>query len=61
MYLIRRVTDGALVADQHKRAGASYTRDVRIARVFRTRDAAERERCPENESVIALEDYLYIR
>jgi hypothetical protein len=61
MYLLQRTLDGALVADQQKRAGASYTRDVRGARIFSTRAAAEHDRCPENESVIALEDYLHIR
>jgi len=30
----------------------SYTRFLQKARVFPTREAAERERCPENEKVI---------
>jgi hypothetical protein len=55
MYVIRR-DDGAFVAPPGQRS--SYTRDLTRARTFQTREAAERERCPENERVVHTDDVL---
>jgi hypothetical protein len=53
IWLLKR-NDGAYVAP----AGSwhSYTRDIREARKFASLAEAERERCPENESIVALYD-----
>lgn len=55
MYVIRR-TDGLYVA----RFGSSrsYTRCLQHAQTFRTREEAERHRCPENERIAVLEDEM---
>ena len=50
-YIIMR-QDGAFVTPSG--SASSYTRDILKARKFATREAAERERCPENESVVSL-------
>lgn len=57
-YVLRR-TDGAYVADMSKNpTGSSYTNKLQHAQVFHTREAAERNRCIENETVVALEEIL---
>lgn len=49
-YVLRRTNDtGGYVAKPGSRS--SYVRDIRCARRFPTREAAERDRCPENEVV----------
>lgn len=57
MYVIKRTDQGggylAAPGSAH-----SYTKNLERARIFATRDAAERERCPENEVVKALESCL---
>lgn len=55
MYVIVR-QDGAFVAPPGSEH--SYTNDLREARTFRTREDAERERCPENETVMMVESLL---
>lgn len=50
MFVIKRLPDGAYAAppgEQH-----SYTKQLQRARTFGTREAAERELCPENEVVV---------
>jgi hypothetical protein len=50
-YIIKR-TDGAMVADMRRNpTGSSYTRNPEYARVYATREAAERDLCPENERI----------
>lgn len=49
-YVIIRVSDGAYVAPHG--SGHSYCRGLQDAAVFSSREAAERERCPENEIII---------
>lgn len=56
MYVLQRVDDGAFVAPPGSQK--SYTRYLQEALVFQTREAAERERCPENERILAVEDAM---
>jgi len=49
-YVIQRTTDGAYVARPGSRS--SYVRELQHARVFLSREAAERERCPGNERIV---------
>ena len=51
-YVLRR-NDGKFVAPSGSRN--SYTKRLQDARKFSTQEDAERERCPENESVIRLD------
>lgn len=47
--------DGAFVADMRKStSGGSYTRDVLKAKVYPTKEAAEADRCPGNETARSL-------
>jgi hypothetical protein len=55
MYVLRR-DDGAYVAQPGSER--SYTTKLEHARTFSTRAAAEDDRCPGNESVVAVEDLL---
>lgn len=50
MFALKRNSDGKYVA----RPGSknSYTKFLQHARVFRTREEAERDRCPENERIV---------
>lgn len=58
-YVIRRADQGGgWVADQRKRAGGSYTWRLQDARVFATKEEAERERCPGNEGIQTVEEAL---
>jgi hypothetical protein len=57
MYVLQRTNQGGgYVA----RPGSlrSYTRKLQHARTFATREQAERERCPENERVVTVEDAM---
>lgn len=59
MYVLRRTSDGKFVADTQKsRDGSSYTRDLLQARIFDTREQADRDRCPGNEVVCQVESLL---
>ncbi len=40
------------------RRGASYTRRLEQARIYGTKDEAERDRCPENEVAVTVESRL---
>lgn len=53
-YVIKRTTDGAYVA----RPGnpSSYVRALQLARAFISREAAELERCPDNECIVLVDD-----
>lgn len=55
-YVIKRRPDGAYVAPSGSKS--SYTRVLQNARVFATKEAAEGNRCPENEYVVPVEDEL---
>lgn len=55
MYVIIR-TDGSFVA--RSGSASSYTNALQRARTWPTREAAERERCPENERVTSLQDAM---
>lgn len=57
MYILKR-SDGAYVADITKSNGASYTNKLQHARVFATREAAEKDRCPGNEYVVTLAEEM---
>ena len=51
--------DGAFVADMRlSETGSSYTRSLQKARVYQTRNAADTNRCPGNERVVAVEELL---
>ena len=53
-YLLRRTDQGGgfLAAPG---SGASYTHDLRRARLFQTKEQAEAERCPDNEVPVPLD------
>jgi len=53
MFVIKRVTDGKYVADQRKRAGKSYTTNLKYVKLFATAEEAARDLCPGNEIVIS--------
>jgi hypothetical protein len=54
-YVIIR-DDGVYVA--RPGSARSYTPYLQKARLFPTREAAERERCPENEAVLSVEEAM---
>lgn len=56
MYVIQR-TDGAYVAMPG--IPSSYTRLLQDARTFATREQAERERCPGNESIVRVDQVMH--
>ena len=47
MYVIERTDQGG----GYLRQGGGWTRRLDRVRIFQTREAAERERCPDNEIV----------
>lgn len=52
MYLIKR-TDGAFVANVSiNPTGSSYTRNLLYAQTYRTREAAQRDLCHGNETIV---------
>lgn len=55
MYVLQR-TDGAYVA--RSGSASSYTRVLQNARVYTTREAAEGDRCVDNESVRSVDSIL---
>ena len=58
MYLIIR-DDGALVADMRKSTtGSSYTRDIRQAQRYTSKEQAQNDLCPANERIITLAEWL---
>lgn len=52
-YVLRR-TDGAYVAPHG--SPSSYVKAIQHARVFKTKEHAEQERCHENETVVHVMD-----
>jgi hypothetical protein len=54
-YVIKR-TDGVYVARPGSRS--SYTARLQDARPFNNRAEAERERCPENEVIVSVEEEM---
>lgn len=59
MYVLRRTSDGRFVADMSKsRDGQSYTRDLLQARIFGTKEQADRDRCRGNEVAVRVESLL---
>lgn len=58
MYVIER-SDGKWVSDPNTNGtGGSYTPLLQRAKVFATRQSAERDCCPGNEHVVSVEDAL---
>jgi len=55
MFVLQR-TDGAFVAPPG--LPSSYTRNLQDARTFPTREAAERDRCPGNETIVPVANLL---
>lgn len=55
MYVLVR-TDGAYVARPGSQA--SYTRVLQDARVFVTRESAERDRCVDNERIESIDSIM---
>jgi len=51
-YVIQRVEDGAFVAPRGQ--AKSYVKGLQDARVFQSFEAAERERCIENERLLSV-------
>ena len=58
MAWIIKKTDGRGGYVARPGSASSYTRDLAKAQRFPTREAAERERCLENEQVVDLRDYF---
>lgn len=56
MYVIRRTEDSKFVAMPGSQS--SYTQHLQSARTFTTREAAEREICPENEVIVDVASLL---
>mgnify|MGYP001559554047 CR=1 FL=1 len=57
-YILIR-TDGAFVADMQKtRTGSSYTNKLQWAKVYATKEAAERDSCPGNEHAVPIDRFL---
>jgi hypothetical protein len=54
MLVLKRTSDGKYVAKPGSKN--SYTKYLQHARVFRTREEAERDRCPENERIVEVQD-----
>jgi len=54
MFVLKRTSDGKYVAKPG--SNNSYTKYLQHARVFRTREEAERDRCPENERIVEVQD-----
>ena len=52
MFALKRTTDGKYVAKPGSKN--SYTKFLQHARVFRTREEAERDRCPGNERIVGI-------
>ena len=53
MYAIKRTDQGGgYVAKNPGRDGASYVRDLRKAKKYPTREAANADKCPGNEIVV---------
>lgn len=50
-------TDGAFVSDpQTNGTGSSYTGLLQKAKIFSSKETAERDRCPGSETVMRVED-----
>jgi hypothetical protein len=54
--IVRTDQGGGYVAPPGSRS--SYVRELQFARVFETRESAERDRCPENERVVSIDDAM---
>ena len=57
MYVLERTNQGGGYVAKPGKDG-SYTSKLQHARMFATREQAERERCPENEHVVTIEDAM---
>ena len=57
MFVIKR-NDGLYVARPGMRS--SYTRFLQYARIFASREAAERDVCPGNERIVEVTNELHI-
>jgi hypothetical protein len=56
MFVIVRISDGYFVTPPGSER--SYTPFLQAARIFATREKAEKERCSGNEQVAPVTDYL---
>lgn len=56
MFMLKRIPDGLYVAEPGR--DKSYTHAIKWARKFATREAAEADRCIENEQVVSLEEEI---
>ena len=58
-FVLRRIPDGAYVSRPDRNpTGGSYTSRPEYARVFPTREAAEAERCVENERIVSVDEVV---
>ena len=57
MYCLHRIEDGKFVA----RPGSqySYTKFQRNAQMFKTKEEAEQNRCPDNERIVEVANAYY--
>lgn len=56
-YLIKRIDQGGGYVAQPGHC-TSYTHSIERARIYPSKEAAEKDRCPENEIVIPLMDLI---
>ena len=55
MFLIQRRADGKYVSPPGLRGlRHSYTARIDLARVYQTKEEAERDLCPENETIVSV-------
>ena len=57
-YVLQDTRTGKYVAYPHSNGGASFTNKLQNARVYPTKEVAERDRCPQSERVVRLEDAM---
>ena len=58
MYVLRRIPDGAYVADMRKSTtGGSYTKSLEVAETFPTREAAVLASCG-NERAVSVDEIM---
>jgi hypothetical protein len=58
-YVLKNSETGRYVADMSKSTtGSSYTPDIRKAKLYPTREAANGDRCPGNEYAVSVREEM---
>lgn len=58
MYILIDRRTEKFVADQNKRQGSSFTNNLRFAKTYRTREDANRDRCPQSEYITTTDEVM---